>query len=389
MGYQAFTVQDAIERVRTLGLIGNEPVTAEEIGDGNLNLVFRIHAGDQHLILKQALPYAKVVGESWPLSLERAWIEQSALKEFAKVAIPFVPRVYHASKEEAFTVMEDLSHLTIVRAGLLEGEKYPLLAEHIGSYLARTLFYTSDFALGPVAKKQIARQYYNPDLCDITEKLIFTDPFYDAETNAIEAGLEAEVDRIWNDAELKREVAKLETLFITKGDALLHGDLHTGSIFASAEETKVIDPEFAFYGPFGFDVGQFIAHLFFAAYPDYDRLREERIKDIDTFWLTFASTFKALWEREAVEPFRSADGLVEDVLSTILQDALGFAGCELIRRTIGLAPVADLEQITDPTVRLERKRHALRLGAALIKRRTECKTFTDLRNFDVTEELSR
>ena len=90
-----------------------------------------------------------------------------------------------------------------------------------------------------------------------------------------------------------------------------------------------------------------------------------------------------------MEPFRSADGLVEDVLSTILQDALGFAGCELIRRTIGLAPVADLEQITDPTVRLERKRHALRLGAALIKRRTECKTFTDLRNFDVTEELSR
>ncbi len=389
MAYQAFTEQDAIKRVRELGLIGQEEATAEEIGDGNLNLVFRIQAGKERLILKQALPYAKVVGESWPLSLERAWIEQLALKEFAKYATPFVPRVFHASHEEAYTVMEDLAHLQIVRTGLLAGETYPLLAEHVGSYLARTLFFTSDFALGPVGKKQVARDYYNPDLCDITEKLIFTDPFYDAETNNIESGLEKDVQQLWQDEKLKREVAKLETLFITKGEALLHGDLHTGSIFASASETKIIDPEFAFYGPFGFDVGQFIAHLCFAAYPNYAELRETRVKDIDTFWLTFASTFTALWEREAVEPFRTAPGLVDDVLSTILQDALGFAGCELIRRTIGLAPVADLEQIPDAATRLERKRHALRLGTALIKRRGECKTFTDLRNFDVTEELSR
>ncbi|WP_214805490.1 MULTISPECIES: S-methyl-5-thioribose kinase [unclassified Exiguobacterium] len=389
MAYQAFTEQDAIKRVRELGLIGQEEATAEEIGDGNLNLVFRIQAGKERLILKQALPYAKVVGESWPLSLERAWIEQLALKEFAKYATPFVPRVFHASHEEAYTVMEDLSHLQIVRTGLLAGETYPLLAEHVGSYLARTLFFTSDFALGPVGKKQVARDYYNPDLCDITEKLIFTDPFCDAETNNIESGLETDVQQLWQDEKLKREVAKLETLFITKGEALLHGDLHTGSIFASAGETKIIDPEFAFYGPFGFDVGQFIAHLCFAAYPNYAELREKRVKDIDTFWLTFASTFTALWEREAVEPFRTVPGLVDDVLSTILQDALGFAGCELIRRTIGLAPVADLEQIPDAATRLERKRHALRLGTALIKRRGECKTFTDLRNFDVTEELSR
>ncbi len=31
--------------------------------------------------------------------------------------------------------------------------------------------------------------------------------------------------------------------------------------FSSPSETKVIDPEFAAYGPFGFDIGQFIANL--------------------------------------------------------------------------------------------------------------------------------
>ena len=38
-------------------------------------------------------------------------------------------------------------------------------------------------------------------------------------------------------------------------EALIHGDLHTGSIMVTESETRVIDPEFAFYGPMGFDVG--------------------------------------------------------------------------------------------------------------------------------------
>jgi 5-methylthioribose kinase len=30
----------------------------------------------------------------------------------------------------------------------------------------------------------------------------------------------------------------------------------------SVKETKIIDPEFAFYGPIAFDLGAFIANLF-------------------------------------------------------------------------------------------------------------------------------
>ncbi len=43
--------------------------------------------------------------------------------------------------------------------------------------------------------------------------------------------------------------------------ALIHGDLHTGSIMVNEQDTKVIDPEFAFYGPMGFDVGTLLANL--------------------------------------------------------------------------------------------------------------------------------
>ena len=34
---------------------------------------------------------------------------------------------------------------------------------------------------------------------------------------------------------------------MNNAQALLHGDLHTGSIFANEQGVKVIDPEFAFY----------------------------------------------------------------------------------------------------------------------------------------------
>jgi len=48
--------------------------------------------------------------------------------------------------------------------------------------------------------------------------------------------------------------------FITEAQAVIHGDLHTGSVMVTETETRVIDPEFAFVGPMAFDVGAIIAN---------------------------------------------------------------------------------------------------------------------------------
>jgi 5-methylthioribose kinase len=83
--YHPLTEEEAVQYVRSK-LPGFFPSDAQlfsrEIGDGNLNLVFRVvdAATGRSLILKQALPYARVVGESWPLTLDRARIESEALK---------------------------------------------------------------------------------------------------------------------------------------------------------------------------------------------------------------------------------------------------------------------------------------------------------------------
>jgi 5-methylthioribose kinase len=37
--------------------------------------------------------------------------------------------------------------------------------------------------------------------------------------------------------------------------------LHTGSIMVTDDDTRVIDPEFAWYGPMAFDVGMMLANF--------------------------------------------------------------------------------------------------------------------------------
>lgn len=371
--YKPLTESTATELATKLGLFEqNASLKAREIGDGNLNLVF--HIVDAHnnksIIIKQALPYAKVVGESWPLTLKRATIESNALLTYANLVPNLVPKVYYTDEVLAVTIMEDLSHLRIARGGLIDGENYPNLSEHIGKYLAHTLFYTSDFALNPQEKKKLAHKFSNPELCKITEDLVFTDPFFDIDTNNYEAELQSDVEAIWNDTALKIEVAKLKQKFLTQADALLHGDLHTGSIFASHQETKVIDPEFAFYGPFGFDVGQFIANLVLNALSREDDKQEPLFDHIEKTWTVFVDTFSYLWEKDSVEAYSKVNGFLDFIIKQIFEDAIGFAGCEIIRRTIGLAHVADLDGIEKDSDRIQAKQHALQLGKTLILNRS-------------------
>ena len=59
---------------------------------------------------------------------------------------------------------------------------------------------------------------------------------------------------LYRNEKLKAEVGMLRNAFMNNAQALIHGDLHSGSIFINKNGIKVIDPEFAFYGPRGYDI---------------------------------------------------------------------------------------------------------------------------------------
>lgn len=387
--YHAFSETEAIEYAKSIpGLFSpHAQLISKEIGDGNLNLIFRIHDEtnpEESVIFKQALPYARVVGESWPLTLDRARIEREMLLLEDELAPGFVPKVFGFHQELALTVMEDLSDFLILRKGLVERKEYPNLADHLGEFLARTLFFTSDLFLASGEKKQRVVQFTNPELCKITEDLVFTDPYYDAETNQINPLIAQEVTALWRNQELKTEVQKLKDTFMTRAQGLVHGDLHTGSIMVTEEETRIIDPEFAFYGPIGFDIGAIFANLLlnFAAQESHAPSEEER-KNYQTYllsliqqtWDKFVAEFTNLWKTHSESESTFFEPYVQDYMQGILQDAIGFAGCKVIRRVVGLAHVWDLDSIEDLSKRAHSERFALAIGEKLIVSR---KDITDI-----------
>ena len=372
---KVWTVEDAGVLLKRMGVYSAEDsLTGEEIGDGNLNYVFRLSdkKSGRSVIIKKAVPFLRVVGDTWPLTEERASIEAQALKFQARVAPMHVPALYAYSPDDHAIVMEDLSHLKVMRGVLNEGHQFPDFSGHIAHFLAQTLFWSSDRSGQIEDKKRRAAEMTNPELCRITEALIFTDPFYNAQTNHIEGYLGKAVEALWQDSFVLEKVFFLKDRFMTDGQALVHGDLHTGSIMVGAEETRVIDPEFAFYGPMGFDVGLLLANLFLnmlghtarktsKAHIEYLRRTAQMV------WIQFAEEFAALWRETSYDGVFHTSEIERTYLRGVLRDARGYAGCEMIRRTIGLAQVSDLTLIVPEGSRRNAQEAALGAGRDLIK----------------------
>ena len=376
--YRTFTAADAVEYARQFGGVDDPAslVKAEEIGDGNLNLVFKIfdRQGNSRVIVKQALPYVRCVGESWPLTLDRARLEAQTLIEHYKYCPQHTVRVTHYDETLAVMVMEDLSSHRIWRGELVKGAFYPQAAAQLGEYLAQTLFHTSDFVLHPHQKKAEVARFINPEMCEITEDLFFNDPYTDHERNSYPQDLEPLVASLRDDEALRIAVAGLKHRFFAHAEALLHGDIHSGSIFVADNSLKAIDAEFGYFGPIGFDVGTALGNLLinYCGLPgllaprEAAEGRELRLNDVREVWHTFAARFLALAQEKTADVALAYPGYAQAFLRKVWADTIGYCGTELIRRTVGMSHVADMKLIKDEAMRTECIRSCITLGRTLI-----------------------
>ena len=367
---------------------GPDAWQVDEVGDGNLNLVFIVRGPDGGLCVKQALPYVRLVGESWPLPLDRAFFEHEALVEHGRHAPGLTPAVYRFDPVLMLTVMELLEPHIIMRRGMIEGIRYPRAATDMAEYMARTLFFTSDLGMDAAEKKaRVAVFCGNTALCNITENLIFTEPYMVHENNWwTSPQLDDLAAAVRADAPLKRAVSRLKCRFMGNAEALIHGDLHTGSIMVTEHDTRVIDPEFAFYGPMGFDTGAFVGNLLLNYFSQDGHATEADdraaykawvLETVETFWHAFAQRYGALWAERAGDSYPAAlfDGpegeasLAEardSAIADLLTDTLQFGAAKMIRRILGLAHNIDFEWIDDPDRRAACERPALLLGRELL-----------------------
>lgn len=397
------TITDYIaSRPELRDLVDAATLSAREIGDGNLNLVFLVEdARDRSLIIKQTLPYVRS-DHSWKVTEDSIFREARGLATSAKYAAGFSPEYYGLDESRRLVAIEDLSDWTVWRSALDNEQVAPGAAYDVGRFEARFAFGTSYFANDPQSVQRDAADAINPELEQITEDLVFTEPYFEHEHNSWEPEVTPEVLALRDD-HVRTQAARLKYAFLTSPEALIHGDLHTSSIFVrpetptaantaefaggrddDASRVKVFDFEFGFYGPVAFDLGILLGNYALAQARDIALHTAEYRTAADTgdhaalpyfsqwllgaygeTWRGFSSQWRTLWKGR-VDPL-FGDEFLERWLADTFRKSLGFAGAEIIRRTIGWAQMADINTL-DHDGKVIASRFALDLGKALLER---------------------
>jgi len=370
-------------------LLGGDPSnwSINEVGDGNVNYVWIIKSDTGAVVIKQAGEFIRI-DPTWKLTLKRAVWERLALAEAHKIVNNRVPKPLYFNEAQAINVMEYLEPHIILRKGLIQGIRYPLVSDHLSEYIAETLFHTSDLYLPSEEKRRLCSSFIDNALVHITENVIFHEPYVTHKNNRwtnVDI-LNQAIATIQSDQDLHFEVSLLKDKFMNQTQALLHGDLHTGSVMVTLEDTKVIDHEFAFFGPMGFDIGAIIGNFWLSYFSQDGHIADHTERAIYKDWLVqqsiriwdlFVSKFLSLWDTKhqgSLYIIGDKKRIQQRYIADLLSDTLGYAGCKMIRRIIGIAHVADLETITDLQIRAKCEVKVLQFGQTLIKQRNHIKS---------------
>ena len=364
-----------------------EETDCVEIGDGNINYVFQVRSpkDGRSVIVKQADKLLRSSGR--PLDLYRNKIEAETLMLEARLAPKFIPEVYHYDETMAALSMEDISAYKNLRKELAAGRVYGHLSENLSDFLAQSLLPTTDLVMDRQEKKKQVKFFTNPELCDITEDLVLTEPYLaqpmnPRNKNIVTPGNEDFVrEHLYEDEALHAEVAALRNGFMNNAQALIHGDLHTGSIFVKQDSTRVFDPEFAFYGPMGYDIGNVVANMIFAwdngRAAGADAFCDWCLKAIAETIDLFSQKFLVCFDACVTDLMAKTPGFKEFYLESVLSDTAAYAGTELIRRTVGMANVKDVTTIADEAKRAHAEKVNILCAKDYIMNRTAFKNGAD------------
>ena len=194
MAYRQLTEKVVVDYIRDLESMQKkfssfDNISIKEVGDGNLNYVYVVTneaKPEETVIIKQAVPFIRVIGESWPLDIERMEFEVMALRQEYEYCPDLVPEVYYADSEMSLVIMQNLNKHTIMRGEMNLGKKFPKMPDHISTFLAEMLFKTSDWGMAgktkkwphhdTASKKEMVEKFINKDLCNLTENFIFSYP---------------------------------------------------------------------------------------------------------------------------------------------------------------------------------------------------------------------
>lgn len=367
----------------------------EDDGDGFVNHLFRVtNQNGYAVIVKQALPYLKTVGEGFPLTVDRNEIEANTLRIREAFASEYVPKLLFLDVDNYIFVMEDCGHLKIMRFELIKMKEFPKFSKQMGEFLGKSHFYTSDWYLDSIVKKELGAHFVNPEMRRVMETLMFLSGNDNFETDPKMLENKPHVkmaDLFWEDNKVSLELLLLRDIYMQKSQCLVHSDIHTSNVMIDENEMKIIDQEYTFMGPAAYDLGYLIGNFIYQyiswEYRTNQGTSEQRSKYqeylLSTIQNTITEYFTVLsecFENDAKEIYKRQDYL-EAVLLDILQDSMGFAAGMMMGRVTRLAPLPEFDIINNIANRNNARRLALTIAKVMLLNRKSVftvKGWTDL-----------
>ena len=347
----------------------DEKLVCKEIGDGNINYVFKIIGQNKSVVLKQADVLLR--SSKRPLDINRIYIESEVLKIQSSYS-KSVPEIYFYDDIMHIIAMEDISSYKNMRLELLNGKIFPNFADQITDFLVDTLVPTTDLIMKSEEKKKDVQKFINIEMCDISEDLVFTEPYYDYKNRNVilEKNRDFVQKNIYDNERLHFKVAIMRNNFMNNSQALIHGDLHTGSIFINESGIKIIDPEFAFYGPMAYDIGNVIGNLYFAMY--YNEIVSNN-KQMYEYLQRSIYNIIVFIKKKMEKKLRSLiqlpiynDEFIRNYVDRTISDSLRYAGTEMIRRVVGDSKVLEITSVKDVDKRADLEKSILNRALMLI-----------------------
>ncbi|MFT5964620.1 MAG: 5-methylthioribose kinase [Flavobacterium sp.] len=281
---------------------GETIVLVSKPGEGNMNCVLRIETAARSFIIKQSRgfveKYPQIAAPAARVLTEGAFYEKIAKSMEVQRIMPVligIDAVNNLIALEDLGKTNDYSVLYDLEQKITEEE------------LLQLVNYLNSLHQG-FQKTIVDGELTNTEMRTLNYEHIFEYPFREENgfnLDTVQEGLQELALPYKKDLALKQKIELLGSLYLSKGKYLLHGDYYPGSWLKTSDGSKVIDPEFCFYGLREFDLGVLFAHLYLTQ-------QEESVIGL------------------VKEKYHSYGELNTSILN-------GFIGAEIMRRLIGLA----------------------------------------------------
>ena len=305
--------------LRRIGLVAeSDSVSVEKAGDGNINWVRRARVSAPEgassdgtsWIVKQARPALerfpeyqvtteRIVFEARYYARTRPWDQEE-----------ICPEILHFDERERVLILEDLGDAERLDTRLASAGDTSGVAAALARFLATVHAATREPGLAADFENDAMRRLHGDH--------IFSLP-YEAGAFPLAPEVARRAARVQT-AEFRQLAAATYERYLEPKGALVHGDVQAGNVLLPPTGPKLLDAEIAHVGDPAFDLGTLFAHLLLP-----DLARGEPGHGL--------ASARAAWEAYA--------GVDEPALR--FEEAVRYAGFELLRRTLGAARLAALE----------------------------------------------